>query len=130
MIKAVVRFSSGNPHARRRLQGRRHVGCRGCNTMTHRKNALIPAIQRQAQALDGLDAVEPIVRRVGNASVVLLGEATHGTHELYRLRAEISKRLIVYKGFDAVAVEADWPDALQASRHAQGGADAAPDAEA
>ena len=96
----------------------------------NRKNALIPAIQRQAQALHGLDAVEPIARRVGNASVVLLGEATHGTHEFYRLRAEISKRLIVYKGFDAVAVEADWPDALQASRYAQGGADAAPDAEA
>ena len=97
--------------------------------MTNRKNALIPAIQRQAQALQGLDAVEPIARRVGNASVVLLGEATHGTHEFYRLRAEISKRLIIHKGFDAVAIEADWPGALRASRYAHGGADAAPDAD-
>jgi hypothetical protein len=44
-----------------------------------------------------------------------MGEATHGTHEFYRLRAELrSPRLIVDKGFDAVAVEADWPDALRA----------------
>lgn len=94
----------------------------GCHEyhMTNRKNALIPAIQRQAQPLEDLSAVEPIVRRVGNASVVLLGEATHGTHEFYRLRAEVSKRLIVHKGFDAVAVDADWPEALQASRYVQG----------
>ena len=56
---------------------------------------------------------------VGDASIVLLGEATHGTQEFYRLRTEISKRLIVERGFDAIAVEADWPDALRVSRYVQ-----------
>jgi erythromycin esterase-like protein len=92
--------------------------------MNQRKDPLLSMIQRHARELDGVRDVEPIARRVGNANLVLLGEATHGTHEFYRLRAEITKRLIVHKGFDAVAVEADWPDALQASRYAQGLSDA------
>jgi erythromycin esterase-like protein len=67
--------------------------------------------------------------RFADASVVLLGEASHGTHEFYRQRAVITKRLIAERGFDAVAVEADWPDALRVSRFAHGATDA-PDAEA
>jgi erythromycin esterase-like protein len=54
---------------------------------------------------------------VGNRRLVLLGEATHGTHEFYDARAEITKRLIVEKGFGAVAVEADWPDAYRVNRY-------------
>jgi erythromycin esterase-like protein len=50
----------------------------------------------------------------------LLGEATHGTHEIYRERAEITKRLIKEKGFTAVAVEADWPDAFRVNRYVRG----------
>ncbi len=48
---------------------------------------------------------------IGDRRVVLIGEASHGTHEFYRERAELTKRLIVERGFTAVAVEADWPDA-------------------
>ena len=59
---------------------------------------------------------------IGNARIVLMGEATHGTHEFYRFRAELTQRLVRDKGFDAVAVEADWPSALRASRYAQGAA--------
>jgi len=51
---------------------------------------------------------------------VLLGEASHGTHEFYRERAEITKRLILEKGFTAVAVEADWPDAYRVNRYVRG----------
>jgi erythromycin esterase-like protein len=47
----------------------------------------------------------------------LLGEASHGTHEFYRERAEITKRLIAEKNFTAVAVEADWPDAYRVNRY-------------
>jgi len=55
---------------------------------------------------------------------VLLGEATHGTHEFYRERAFITRRLITEKGFTAVAVEADWPDAYRVNRFVRGmGAD-------
>ncbi|HET6520917.1 MAG TPA: protein-L-isoaspartate(D-aspartate) O-methyltransferase [Geminicoccaceae bacterium] len=52
-------------------------------------------------------------RLVGGARVVLLGEATHGTSEFYRARAEITRRLVERHGFTVVAAEADWPDAAQ-----------------
>src|SRR5437867_2810641 len=58
-----------------------------------------------------------IVDFVGDAELVLLGEMSHGTHEFYKMRAEITKRLIREKGFQAVAVEADWPDALRVNRY-------------
>jgi erythromycin esterase-like protein len=58
-----------------------------------------------------------IVDLVGDARFVLLGEASHGTHEFYRERAEITKRLIQEKGFTAIAVEADWPDAYRVNRY-------------
>jgi erythromycin esterase-like protein len=57
---------------------------------------------------------------VGEARLVLLGEATHGTHEFYALRAELTKRLIAERGFRGVAVEADWPAAARANRYVQG----------
>ena len=57
---------------------------------------------------------------VHEARFCLLGEATHGTHEFYRERAEITKRLIKEKGFTAVAVEADWPDAFRVNRYVRG----------
>src|SRR5215831_19996417 len=68
---------------------------------------------------------DPLLERIGDARFVLLGEASHGTHEFYRERARITKRLIVEKGFRAVAVEADWPDAYRVNRYVRGaGADA------
>jgi erythromycin esterase-like protein len=57
---------------------------------------------------------------IGHARLVLLGEASHGTHEFYRERAQITKRLILEKGFTAVAVEADWPDAYRVNRYVRG----------
>ena len=51
-----------------------------------------------------------------DASLVLIGEATHGTHEFYRIRADLTRALIERRGFTIVAVEADWPDALRANR--------------
>jgi erythromycin esterase-like protein len=63
---------------------------------------------------------DPLLARVGDARVVLLGEASHGTHDFYRVRAEITKRLIRERGFRAVAVEADWPDAYRVNRYVRG----------
>ena len=57
---------------------------------------------------------------IGEARIVLLGEASHGTHEFYRERATITRRLIQEKGFTAVAVEADWPDAYRVNRYVLG----------
>ena len=63
---------------------------------------------------------DPLMESIGSARLVLLGEATHGTHEFYRERAEITKRLITEKQFTAVAVEADWPDAYRINRYVRG----------
>ena len=52
---------------------------------------------------------------VGEARLVLIGDTTHGTHEQYHLRAELTKALIQQRGFNLVAVEADWPDAYRAN---------------
>ncbi|MGV3484798.1 MAG: protein-L-isoaspartate(D-aspartate) O-methyltransferase [Planctomycetaceae bacterium] len=56
---------------------------------------------------------EPLLRRIGDARLVLIGEASHGTSEFYRIRAEITKAFVQQKGFQFVAVEADWPDAYR-----------------
>jgi pimeloyl-ACP methyl ester carboxylesterase len=58
-----------------------------------------------------------LIATVGDRRLVLLGEASHGTHEFYEARAEITKRLILEKGFGAAAVEADWPDAYRVNRY-------------
>ena len=63
---------------------------------------------------------DPLLDLVGDARFVLLGEASHGTHEFYRERAQITKRLITEKGFSAVAVEADFPDANRINRFVRG----------
>jgi erythromycin esterase-like protein len=62
------------------------------------------------------DGFDPLVESIGDARLVLIGEASHGTHEFYRIRAELTKALISRKGFNVVAVEADWPDAYRVNR--------------
>jgi erythromycin esterase-like protein/predicted phosphoribosyltransferase len=66
---------------------------------------------------------DPLLERATATRFVLIGEATHGTHEFYRERAEITKRLITERGFTAVAVEADWPDAYRVNRFVRGESD-------
>jgi len=81
---------------------------------------LIKAIRCVAHPLTGdTSDFDPLLKMVGDSRFVLLGEATHGTHEFYRLRAQITKRLIAEKGFTAVAVEADWPDAYRVNQVVQ-----------
>jgi erythromycin esterase-like protein len=77
--------------------------------------------RRQAWHLTGEPGqYQPLIDGVRDARVVLLGEATHGTHEFYRERAFITRRLIAECGFTAVAVEADWPDAYRVNRYVRG----------
>ncbi|HET7425517.1 MAG TPA: erythromycin esterase family protein [Gemmatimonadales bacterium] len=81
----------------------------------------LDAIRAAARPLTGSPSdFDPLLERIGNARYVLLGEASHGTHEFYRIRAEITKRLIRERGFHAVAVEADWPDAYRVNRYVRG----------
>src|SRR5438067_12096390 len=84
----------------------------------------IAAIRASARPLaGGARDYDALLDLVGDARFVLLGEATHGTHEFYEERARITRRLIEEKGFHAVAVEADWPDAYRVNRYVRGQAD-------
>jgi hypothetical protein len=84
-------------------------------------NAAVETIRRCADPLVG-DATDydGLIERCEKAKVVLLGEATHGTHEFYEARADITKRLIDKLGFNAVAVEADWPDSWRVNEFVTG----------
>jgi len=63
---------------------------------------------------------DPLLQLVGDARFVLIGEASHGTHEFYLERAAITKRLLVEKGFSIIAIEADWPDAARVHGYVRG----------
>ena len=82
-----------------------------------------PAGLIAAAAIDAPGGVPPadvLDDLIGDARVVLIGESSHGTHEFYEARAEITKWLIEHKGFTAVAAEADWPDAYRVNRYVRG----------
>ena len=82
-----------------------------------------PAELIAAAAIDapgGVPPAEVLDDLIGDARVVLIGESSHGTHEFYEARAEITKWLIEHKGFTAVAAEADWPDAYRVNRYVRG----------
>jgi len=81
----------------------------------------VEAARAAAIALDGGDdEYDELLRRIGNARFVLLGEASHGTQEFYEARARITLRLIAERGFGAVAIEGDWPDAYRVNRYVRG----------
>src|ERR1700716_683680 len=83
--------------------------------------ALVQSLRDSVFALRGAATdYDRLMKLVGDARFVLLGEASHGTHEFYEHRARITKRLIEEKGFTAVAVEADWPDAYRVNRYVRG----------
>jgi len=85
---------------------------------------LAAAARSAAVVLHGsLDDDDTLLKRLRDARLVLIGEASHGSHEFYRIRADLTKQLIERLGFSAVAVEADWPDADRVNRyvHAGGG---------
>ena len=78
-------------------------------------------VSEKAEALVGSpEDFDSLIELIGDARIVLIGEASHGTHEFYRIRAQISKVLIARCGFKAVAVEADWPDAYRINRFVRG----------
>src|SRR6266550_5464416 len=82
-------------------------------------------VQEAALPIEGVARdYDPLLKLIGETRFCLLGEATHGTYDFYNERAEITKRLIKEKGFSAVAVEADWPDAFSVNRYVRGLGDA------
>jgi erythromycin esterase-like protein len=81
---------------------------------------LYTALRPLARPLSSAADLDPLLERIGNARYVLLGEATHGTHEYYTWRTAISQRLIAEKGFSFLAVEGDWPDCYRVNRYVKG----------
>ena len=86
-----------------------------------RPTTLARLVREVAEPLESIDDPDlgSLLERIGHAKVVLIGEATHGTSEFYRLRARITQELIRTRGFQIVAVEADWPDARRINRYVQ-----------
>jgi erythromycin esterase-like protein len=85
------------------------------------ERAVLEALRREAHPLtsDHRD-YDALLALIGDARIVLLGEASHGTHEFYRERARITKRMIADHGFTALAIEGDWPDAYRVNRYIRG----------
>ena len=83
-------------------------------------SALTRALKSAALPLSTSADLDPLMERIGDSRFVLLGEATHGTSEFYTWRAELTKRLIVEKGFTIIGVEGDWPDCFRVNRYAKG----------
>src|SRR5437868_14695991 len=78
-------------------------------------------VRELAQPLSGVaQDYDPLLELIGDARIVLLGEASHGTHEFYFGRAQITRRLIEEKNFTVLAIEADWPDASRVHRYVRG----------
>lgn len=93
--------------------------------MTLAVGSLSRGIREACRALTGsIYDYDPLLDAIGNARFTFLGDGSHGTHEFYRERAQITKRLIREKDITAVAVEADWPDACRVNRYVRGEGDA------
>ena len=73
---------------------------------------------------DSSDKYASLLEKIGDARFVLMGEASHGTHEFYQTRIELTQQLVEKKGFMAVMIEGDWPDAYRVHRYIQGQGDA------
>lgn len=80
---------------------------------------LIQAISEHSLLLSNA-SLNKIVEAIGDAKIVMIGEASHGTSEFYTIRAELSKKLIEQKGFQLIAVEGDWPSAQEVNRYVKG----------
>src|SRR4030081_2584269 len=111
-------FSQTSDEEVRELLARRDTPDNSEAAQSRTDTALIDALRAAAYPLAGnARDYDPLMERIGEARFALLGEASHGTHEFYQERAEITKRLIAEKNFTAVAVEAEWPDAYRVNRY-------------
>lgn len=109
----------GDAIARRGIMPRRAAGPFTTPAPVSRTSIVAKLVAECAEPIETIDdaSLDSLIERIGNSRVVLLGEATHGTAEFYRMRTRITQELILRRGFRAVAVEADWPDASAVDRY-------------
>ena len=80
----------------------------------------VQLIQMNSHIVDAMHDLHPLIEEAGKARIVMLGEASHGTHEYYTWRSYISRKLITEKGFNFIAVEGDWPDCYKINEYIKG----------
>lgn len=90
------------------------------NEVSIKEDEVGNSIKQWSYQLQSKADLKPLFDKIGNASIVMLGEASHCTHEYYTWRTHISKRLIKEKGFNFIAVEGDWPDCYRLNRFVKG----------
>lgn len=83
-------------------------------------SSLEQSIKKYAIPFETPHDLTTIIEAIGDAKIVLLGESSHGTSEFYSVRAELSKRLILEKGFKLIVVEGDWPSSQQVNQYIKG----------
>jgi len=88
---------------------------------------VIGDIREHSHLLSNKADLTPLFKKIGDARIVMLGEASHGTHEFYTWRSYISRRLIQEKNFNFIAVEGDWPDCYRINRYIKNYKDAGTD---
>jgi erythromycin esterase len=94
----------------------------GQKTKVNEKDVL-ENIKKSSHVLEHQTDLSPLFDRIGDARIVMLGEASHGTHEFYTWRTYITQKLIVEKEFNFIAVEGDWPDCYRLNRYIKNYAD-------
>jgi protein-L-isoaspartate(D-aspartate) O-methyltransferase len=104
--------AAGWPEAEKEWTGRAAAGPKPASALAHLVRETAAPLRDSIAELD----LAPLLERIGDARLVLIGEATHGTSEFYALRAHVTKALIRTRGFTVVAAEADWPDAARIDR--------------
>lgn len=85
--------------------------------LNNKEQKVVTLLQEKCQPLEDTNSLDSLLEAIGDARVVLLGEASHGTHEYYTWRAKVTQRLIQEKGFQFIGVEGDWPDCYLINRH-------------
>jgi protein-L-isoaspartate(D-aspartate) O-methyltransferase len=86
------------------------------------RSRLTSLISDACEPFDEIESadLQPLLSRIGPAKIVLIGEASHGTSEFYRMRARITRELVTHLGFHVVAIEGDWPDTRMIDRYVRG----------
>jgi erythromycin esterase len=92
----------------------------GKTTTENPKTSFNELLDKHSFELSDVSAMDELMKKIGDSKYVLLGEASHGTHEYYTWRSRITTRLIEEKGFSFVAVEGDWPDCYRLNRYIKG----------
>ena len=88
--------------------------------LKHYSDELINDLKNCSHKLNNSTDLNPLMDEIGDSRYVLLGEASHGTHEYYTWRMAITKRLITEKNISMIAVEGDWPDCYRLNRYVKG----------